>query len=141
MRYSDKTKYPKIYKSSYWGNFKAEADRPEKEVIQNRNAFIEVHQIVAYKRLTLSQYDKYKTEADHQETYEDKQGRIIQVFSEYPRKEYTMFKPMRPIYATGQVSGYRKIEGTRKSKNILMKQVFKKVPDDIVKYIQTYLKR
>jgi len=140
MSYYELTKYPHIYKNSYWGSFKSKNDKPDKETVENRNVFIETHQIVAYKRLTHSQSHKYKTDADHQEWYEDKQGRIIQVYSEYPRKEYPMFKPMRPIYAECQVSGYRKIE-TRKSKHILMKQVFKKIPDDIVKYIHTYLKR
>ena len=137
MRYYETTNYPNIYKNSYWGNFDVEADRPEKEVIQNRNAFIENHQIVVHKRLTMTQYDKYRTEADHQETYEDKLGRIVQVYSEHNSKKYPIYKPMKPIYALDQVSGYRKIE-TRKSKNILMKKVFHNIPDDVVKYIKKF---
>jgi hypothetical protein len=139
MRYNETTKYPNIYKHSYGGNFDVVADKPVKEVIRNRNAFIDDHRIVAYKRLTKSQYHKYKIEADHQENYEDELGRIVQVYSDHHSKKYPIYKPMKPIYALDQVSGFRKIE-TRKSKNILMKQVFQKIPDDVVKYIHKYLK-
>lgn len=140
MRYYEQTKYPNIYKYTYWGNFSAKGDKPDKGTVENRNTFIEAHQIVAYKRLSPTQSNKYKTEADHQESYEDKLGRIVQVYSEHHSKKYPMYKPMKPIYALDQNSGFRKIE-TRKSKTLLMKQIFRNIPDDVAKYIKTYLKR
>lgn len=139
MRYYEMTKYPRIYKHSYWGSFDAKSDKPDEGTVENRNAFIENHHIVTYKRLTHSQSYKNKTDADHQEAYEDKWGRIVQVYSQYETKPHPLYKTMKPIYALDQVSGYRKIE-TRKSKSILMKQVFRNIPDndDVVKYIKSF---
>jgi hypothetical protein len=141
MKYYELTEYPHIFKYCYWGNFSATFGiKPDKGTVENRNAFIKEHQIVSHRRFTSTEYRKNKTEADHQEIYEDKLGRIIQVYSEHYSKKYPMYKPMKPIYALDQQSGYRKIE-TRKSKNILMKQVFHNIPDEVVKYINTFIKK
>jgi hypothetical protein len=78
---------------------------------------------------------------DHQEFYEDNWGRMVQVYSEYPRTHYGIFPrftPMKPIYALDQESGYRIVE-TLKSKHLLDKKVFHKLPDELVKYIKEYL--
>jgi hypothetical protein len=139
MQYYEKTAYPKIFKYSYWGAFKATDDRPNPDIIENRNAFVKDLQIVS--RWKSGGRNKHRTEMDHQEFYEDKLGRMVQVYSEYPRTHYgifPMFIPMKPIYALDQESGYRIIE-TRKSKNILEKKVFHKLPDELVKYIKGYL--
>jgi hypothetical protein len=141
MLYYEKTAYPKIFKYSYWGSFNAIKDKPDKGTVENRNAFVKDLQIVSHWK-SGGVIQKHRTEMDHQEFYEDKWGRMVQVYSEYPRTHYMrfipQFTPMKPIYALDQESGYRIVE-TRKSKNILEKKVFHKLPDELVKYIKGYL--
>jgi len=49
MRYYDYTKYPSIYKNSYWGNHRGRGDAPDQEIIKNRNEFITNHNVKSYK--------------------------------------------------------------------------------------------
>jgi len=48
-RYYKYTKYPSIYKNSYWGNHRGRGDAPDQEIIKNRNEFITNYNIKSYK--------------------------------------------------------------------------------------------
>lgn len=139
MRYYKKTAYPEIYKSSNWGNRNDIYIECDKSIYDNRNAFIKNHGIVKYRRMTYKESRSNPT-VDHDESYEDIWGRLIQVYSCYSKIPNPHYIPMKPMFGLDQISGYRKVE-TRKSKTILMKQVFDKIPEEVVKYIQTFIRR
>jgi len=167
MSYSQLTEYPEIYKRSYWGGHTPSKYDDRTEIIQNRNAFARKFQLVPRKEISYTFQEKYRYYADHQEIYEDKWGRVIQLYSQHylcgeakddrryrgQRIEnceyydarwkkktippFIPFKPTPPMYAPDQVSGYRIIE-TPRSKNILLKMIFQNIPEDVVKYIRSF---
>jgi len=135
--YFEETKYPSIYKKSYWGYFKG---KPDQSIIQARNHFITKYKIVRYNdkncKYRLRTVNGNADLLRHQEFYEDIYGRIIHIYSEY-NKTHELFKQIKPMYALNQNTGVRIIE-TTKSKKLLMKEIFQKIPDDIVSIIKQY---
>ena len=137
-RYYNATAYPDIYKHTYWGAFRGQ---PDSTIISNRNEFINKFGIVAFKRLSFRQHDLYvKQWLDHVEHYEDKEGRIVQIFSQ--TRHDTDFIPMKPLYHVYLKSGYRYFE-TRKSKDkvkkALTQTILSRVPDDVAQIILSYM--
>lgn len=138
------TEYPHIYGCSYWGSHRiTNRYKLDLEIIKNRNDFIKRFKITKYKKLTSLQWYKKEREQpsglefDHQEYYENINGCMIYVCSQF--NTYPLYKQMKPIYDIDQWSGYQIVE-TTKSKKLLMKQIFDKFPPEISKYIQGYLK-
>jgi len=137
MEYASTTKYEAIYKDSYWGSHRTYHDAPPKTIIDTRNQFIEKYQIV--KRIDPS-YDVWKLNdnLDHQEFYEDVHGRIVHIYSQH--HAHSAFKTIPSMYAPNQITGLKLIE-TRKSRKLLMKTIFDKLPDDIGTIIKEYIKK
>ena len=90
------TKYPKIFKNTYWGNFSTEnrSDEELKEIeniVNNRNKFVEDHSIVKH----VIKYPKYvfnflnelikkhKNYIDHVEAYKTSNDKYIILISPY----------------------------------------------------------
>ena len=141
MKYYKRTAYPEIYKDSNWGNRNDIYIECDKSIYDNRNEFIKNHGIVKYESLTRSEWTKQISYlADHNETYRDKWGRKVMVYSCYSKIPNPYYTTIKPMFGLDQISGYRKIE-TRMSKTILMKQVFDKIPEEVVKYIKTFIQR
>ncbi|MCH8486856.1 MAG: hypothetical protein LAT75_08320 [Candidatus Cyclonatronum sp.] len=71
-RYSDLTKYPKLFKNSYWGSFQVDKDPPEKEIVSNRNRFSEEYELISF---ICSERPKVGSKLfDHCELYKSKNG-------------------------------------------------------------------
>ncbi len=80
------TKYPKIFRSYYWGSFIAEKNEDiiRAGVIENRNKFVEDYDIVAATSDSIvGQLFQPFYEFDHQEMYRTKEGGIIIIISLY----------------------------------------------------------
>jgi hypothetical protein len=160
------TEYPEIYRQSYWGGYTPRKYDSNAQIIQNRNAFARKFQLVPRGNISHTIQEKHRYNADHQEMYEDKLGRFIQVYSQHSCREviddrmyrgqrivnceyldsrwkrktippFVPFKPTPSLYSLDQQSGYRIIE-TPKSKKILLQMVFQNIPEDVVKYIRTF---
>jgi len=150
MKNYEVTDYPKIYKGVYWGNHTMYEGRPLcAEILKNRNDFIKEHGIVAQKDASGSfHYNKIETKnfytqlMDHEESYEDALGRIVYVYSKHPNgiKPIPLYRQIKPIYATEQHTMMRKYE-TPKSTRLLMKAVYKALPDDVVGLISSFIKK
>ena len=120
LRYSNYTKYNKIFRYSYWGNFTK--DRSDIIVI-NRDNFVEKYDIVKYCKKRPEYVEKYfsdppyysglKQYFDHVEVYNDTQKNYIILVSPYDtsRDEYFLelgFNKVEPLYVTGATT-YLKI--------------------------------
>ena len=128
--YYDKTKYPRIYKDCYWGNFEYDSSRNlnDDHIYENRNNFIENHNIKKYKGyripiklknvIKIIENDiqkKYSLHIDHIEIYETIEKDIIYLTSPYQKLEdkdekllldNTKFTKNRPLYSSGATSYY-----------------------------------
>ena len=102
----DLTKYPKIYRNVYWGNFPATDDLAgHPDTINNRNKFVEEFGIIGPLRAKADIFDGYcvrleTSEVDHPEYYRTKTGGVVVVCSNYnlePPKELGL-KPYLQIY-------------------------------------------
>lgn len=150
MKNCEATDYPKIYKNVYWGNHTTSVKHPISSVVlKNRNDFIKEHGIVAQKNASGSfHYNKIATKnhytqlMDHKESYEDAIGRIVYVYSRHPSsiKPIPLYRQIKPIYATDQHTMMCKYE-TPKSTRLLMKTIYKSLPDDVVGIINTFIKK
>jgi hypothetical protein len=86
MKYYAATKYPEIYKNVYWGWFNTNSAKPNDEIINARNKFIEDNGIVKstdYKCLTA--FSEHDYNFDHLECYRAKDGQILVVCSIYDK--------------------------------------------------------
>ena len=150
MKNYEATDYPKIYKNVPWGGHTIYDTRPLcDEILKNRNDFIKEHGIVAQKDASGSfHYNKIATKnrytqlMDHEESYEDAIGRIIYVYSKHPNsiKPIPLYRQIKPIYRTEQNTMMRKYE-TPKSTRLLMKTIYKSLPDDVVGIINSFIKK
>ena len=72
LSYYQSTKYPLIFRNSYWGQFSGSL--PTNTIIENRNNFVEKHNISGYKEThTMTQKMTKKTFIFHDETYKKAQ--------------------------------------------------------------------
>ena len=147
--YADHTAYPRIYRSSYWGNF--EGKPKHDSLLKNRNKFVECFDIVAYdnsiskyykesrlKSSLRSHYEDQDYWYDHQEFYLDRHGRIVHVYSQHRSNGFDpSFKLTWPMYDTCQFTAVKFVE-TLKSKNKLMKTIFARLPDPITALINEF---
>ena len=144
--YSDRTKYPKLFKQCYWGMFTAadpvrpeRAQEPDKAIVAARNRFVEEYKIVAYPKMNLDSVRLDQLKLDHQEFWEDDQGRIVHLFSHHPTLGVPPeFRVIYSLYSQSQVTGLRIVE-TLRSKRKLLKAVFKKVPDEVALIINLFI--
>ena len=118
------TKYQKIFKDTYWGTFETYVGYPLPEIVSNRNAFIQTHNIVAQKKPHAAFYrimreGNYTQLMDHCESYEDDKGRLVHVYSKHPNGlvPVPFYERIPPIYALDQHTMIRKYE-TAKSKRL-----------------------
>lgn len=110
--YKDRTNYPEIFESSYWGRFRATDEAPEHEIVANRNALVRDYGLVKRNKTT---YPKYVTEHfglkldwpyrmrfwDHLEVYESKDEWIV-ICSVYGPMNYEIwqgFEPIAPVHS------------------------------------------
>ena len=82
------TKYPKIYKKTYWGNFKS--DENERDIIDNRNKFIEDYGILSIcESKTIDRFihkgknSGYRMFFDHCEGYKTNDKKYVLIMSPY----------------------------------------------------------
>jgi len=73
-RYYKYTKYPSIYKNSYWGNHRGRGDAPDQEIIKNRNEFITNYNIKSYKSTKIA-----KKKLEHIFIMEDEKGNKTEI--------------------------------------------------------------
>lgn len=106
----DLTKYPQIFRSSYWGQFEqnGNVDCCTDEIIKNRNAFVEDFGIA--KPYVMSEKDyrffnELHITRDHTEYYKSKKDEIVVLFSLYKgtdkgteRSLVFGFKKYPPVY-------------------------------------------
>lgn len=114
------TKYPDVYKKTYWGRSKFLFSDKNNVVIKNRNSFINDYEIdINYKKKKptfLSNYtfelkNKYLTLGDHPEVYKNKNGDWVLIVSPYSNciddTEFilkTGFKRIYTLYDESSVS-------------------------------------
>jgi hypothetical protein len=128
------TAHSTIYKHSYWGSFYHTKDTINKILIKNRNEFIHKYKIKSYSKPFKTLYD-----LDHKEYYTDNFGRQIIIFSQHPSRDYdNTFTLIKPLYNLDQITGIKIIE-TLKSKRLLKKTIYDKLPTDISLFIQTFI--
>jgi hypothetical protein len=130
------TAHSTIYKHTYWGNFNDTKDTINKILIKNRNEFIHKYKIKSYSKPCKICYTGY---LDHKEYYTDNFGRQIIIFSQHPSRDYdNTFTLIKPLYELDQITGIKIIE-TLKSKRLLKKTIYDKLPTDISLFIQTFI--
>ena len=128
-RFSNKTKYPKIFEKTYWGNFNYNqheryADEYSK-IFSNRNSFVEKYRIkqVSKKASPLC------TEFDHIEKYVTLDGDYIVISSNYENKNTELstlgFMRIEPLYHPSSETFLIKLNDL-KSLTVLFKQMSKK---------------
>ncbi len=111
MFYYESTKYPELFKDTYWGMFNMLRDPAEKEVIENRNKFVEEYKIT--KKLRTSRRILFSklhdtVRLDHLELYKTEDNKILIVQSPYEgqlrnltkieEKILESFKEIYPLY-------------------------------------------
>lgn len=110
------TKYPKIFDNVYWGHFKFEPDEDEtKEIINNRNEFIEEFSIVRQKKILVRHLKKLH-----------KQGFPTDIFDH--SNEMSGLVDHRECYYTGKVT----------RKHILIYSPYCKNEDEITEFFVNY---
>lgn len=143
MRLSELTKFNSIYKKTYWGNFDKHINNEEianKQIIAARDWFILKHKIVKCVACPRKYSDfRHKLNLDHTEYYEDNLGRFIYLYSItsilVQPKDFTIIHSM---YSEDQTTGIKIFE-TAKSKKQLYKKIKERIPDDVVKIVNSYL--
>ena len=113
---ADYTDYPAIYKNAYWGNFRQTF--PD-EIIHARNNFIRDYGIVSYWDGSRYQIeDPEGMKYDHKEYYRDREGRVVQVYSQREKEGGfdESFTKISPMYHLDQFTAVKIFE-TTKSKN------------------------
>jgi len=112
---ADCTNYPAIYKNAYWGNFRQKF--PD-EIIDARNNFIRDYGIVSYWDGSRYQIDDPDgINYDHKEYNRDREGRVVQVYSQSEKKGFDeSFTKIAPMYQLDQFTAIKILE-TTKSKN------------------------
>jgi len=112
-RYKDKTDYPKIFDTTYWGAFKATDTTPEPEIIENRNALVRNYGLVKRSKYAYPQYvtKHFGLELDwpyglrfwdHVEVHENAKEYIV-ISSPYGPVDYEIwegFEPTPPLYSS-----------------------------------------
>jgi len=101
------TKYPKIFQNTYWG--KNYAKDTDKEIINNRNLFVEEFRIKMKCRsyFFTNLYSRGDLNIDHPEIYRTKSRQIVFIFSNYKGNnpadivEDMGFKKYMPLYLKG----------------------------------------
>lgn len=75
--YYEMTKYPKIFQQTYWGNFAIdlENDEIERDIIKNRNKFVEEYNIKNYDKDVMP-LKIISPLFDHMELYKCKEGYV-----------------------------------------------------------------
>ncbi len=104
--YSDKTwyynltDYPKIYNTTYWGNFTFRGDEDLNNIIENRNSFIKEFDIKSHikslPKYMLMRCEKHINIGDHVEKYKTNDNKLIILNSPYylSDKEKQTFKEL-----------------------------------------------
>ena len=118
MKFADATKYPKIFGTSYWGNFPYESKRNgDNDVFNNRNEFIETNNIVKRKKIIPKYMYKYigwdirsvrPQELDHFECYETSDKDLVMIASPYHVPDTFLdfystygYRETKPLYGAG----------------------------------------
>ena len=102
-----RTKYPKIYKKTYWGGFNENINITE-EIIENRNKFVENYDIakcvMKIPRKIQKHFDALGLRLDHQECYLTHDKTYVLIASPYcdDRVVYENqgWHGIEPIYST-----------------------------------------
>jgi hypothetical protein len=107
------TRYPNLFKNTYWGGFsKKKSPIITEEIIENRNKFVEENDIFRrfYLHFKVKDYFSYFERCknfhfDHFEEYKTKDNEIIIIYSNYSGdkqicsfSKYLGFKPYRQLY-------------------------------------------
>ena len=103
------TKYPRLYKSSYWGHFEREDQTGDSEIISNRNRFVEEYNLLMpeYKKTELRFLDVQYV--DHGEAYIDSFSRTYFIISLYDYDGPTGMHRMTEEKKAAIIEGYREI--------------------------------
>ena len=118
---ADATRYPRLYRDTYWGNFRLDrnADLITPEIVENRNRFAVRWRL---RRLVcvVGQYPARGRgeDFDHPETYKDAEGRVVLVVSNYngPPPGVLGMVRVAPIYSTATTSYVGRFASVRELK-------------------------
>ena len=114
--YYNLTNYPNLFKHCYWGNHVPIDNHPSPEIVAARNRFVEEYKIVAWHNHTVRvRMPQNGMQFNHQEFWEDDQGRIVHIFSHNYKEMPSNFVKISSLYTGGTVTGLRIVE-TLKSK-------------------------
>lgn len=116
-QYKDKTDFPEIFESTYWGAFAATDTSPEQEIIENRNALVRDYALVKRRGRACPQYVKkhfglkldwpYQLRFwDHVEVHENATEYIV-ISSPYGPANYEIwegFEAIPPVYSSSAKS-------------------------------------
>jgi len=116
-QYKDKTDFPEIFETTYWGAFKATDTSPEPEIIENRNALVRDYALVKRSKRTYPQYvtKHFGLEFDwpyglrfwdHVEVLENATEYIV-ISSPYGPADYEIregFEAIPPVYSSSAKS-------------------------------------
>lgn len=106
MRAADATRYPNLYRDTYWGNFQMDRNGHAitPEIIENRNRFAGRWRL----RQSVGGVGRYPAtergeDFDHPETYKDAEGWVVLVVSNYngPPPAVLGLVRIAPIYGRG----------------------------------------
>lgn len=118
IKYSEYTKYPKIFKYVYWGNFRLRQDDDdfldENKIFANRNKFVQEYGIIKYHpkpRIKIKEQilTELRPWSRHIEYYKCGDNRTLVIFSKYIDKsdEHNLYiskgyELIYPLYALDQ---------------------------------------
>lgn len=104
---ADATRFPHLYRGTYWGNFRldANADMIGPEIIRNRDAFAKRWEL----RRRIEAVGRYPAtgrgeDFDHAETFKDAEGWVVLVVSNYgsiPPPAVLGMERIAPLYGRG----------------------------------------
>ena len=140
------TKYPAIYKNTYWGGFSTNDHHDMAYIFDNRNKFIETHKI---EKVMLGNPRKvsekvndmiadHGTTIDHLEVYQDTDKNLIFVISPYMPKDCVQikeleddgFKMIDPLYFDGAITFMKFFPYVKKANTDYLKAFYEKKGKD-----------
>jgi hypothetical protein len=113
----NKTKYPKIFRGTYWGTLDFEYNKNSitDEILLNRNKFVEKYNVIKQQNIILKinkEFDKLKGCTDHIECYLTNDNKYILTSNPYNNNDkiYAEFGwyPTEKLYRIGAMT-YMKI--------------------------------
>ena len=117
----ENTKYPQIFRETYWGSFKESDDGIKPFIYNNRNKFVEEFGIVKCYGPEIQCTSQDGHEMDHSEIYRTKDGKLVLIVSNYGFGPSIPMTGYHPLYNDGAVTYIRVFKDRWEYKRLLKK--------------------